>query len=325
MRALFPHINPNQTFYLETGDGHKLYVEESGNSAGIPVVYCHGGPGGGSSPLYRRFYDPEVYRIILFDQRGCGLSTPHCADDINATWNNETSNLVNDMELIRNHLDISAWVVAGGSWGTTLALMYAIEFPERVIGLILRGIFLARQQDINWLFAKDGGASQLFPEYYRQFAEGHPNESAIELLDSYHEMLMGENDIQQLTAAKQFCQWESRIAQLHASELANDDAMSNKEAIAMALLNCHYFTHNSFLYESEILSEIDRIADIPGFIIHGRYDVVCKPEGAHILSEVWSKGALEFVPSAGHSCMEDGIRDALLRASEDMASFLSQK
>ncbi|NVK24429.1 MAG: prolyl aminopeptidase [Gammaproteobacteria bacterium] len=320
MRPLFPEINVNDTYYVPVTDGHVLYVEESGNRQGIPVVYCHGGPGGGSDAIYRRFYDPEVYRIILFDQRGCGRSTPHCAADINALWHNTTSDLVQDMEVIRKTLDIKNWVVAGGSWGSTLALMYAIEFPERVIGLILRGIFLARQQDVEWLFADKSGASQLFPEHYQEFKAGHEFDSVQELLESYYEQLTGDNDLVQLSAAKQFCAWEDKIAKLKPA--VKQEELSGRDTIAGALLNCHYFTNNSFIYECEILSEISRVQHIPGYIIHGRYDAVCKAEAAFTLDNAWENGRLEIVPESGHSCTEPGITDALIRASAEMSEFI---
>lgn len=321
MRPLFPEIKANQTFSVPVDAGHQLYVEESGNPKGIPVVYCHGGPGGGTDPVFRRFYNPEYYRIILFDQRGCGQSTPHSATDINAIWQNTTADLVNDMEVIRKHLAIDTWVVAGGSWGTTLALMYAIEFPQCVSGLILRGIFLGRQQDLDWLFGAQG-ASQVYPEFYQEFVRGHEFDSTRDLIDSYYEQLTGDNDLQQLAAAKQFASWEGRIAKIQTTDLATE--MSNKEAIAMALLNCHYFSNDCFLYESEIISEIQRIQNIPGYIIHGRFDTVCKPEGAFTLSQHWANGRLELVPMAGHSCLEPGITDMLVRASEEMADFLAK-
>ncbi len=305
---------------MDTTDGHQIYVEENGNPDGYPVVYCHGGPGGGSAPVFRRFYDPEKYRIILFDQRGCGNSKPHCATDINALWGNSSIELVQDLEKIRIHLNIDKWLVTGGSWGSTLALLYAIEFPKSVSGLILRGIFLARQQDVDWLFSDKMGASQIFPEFYADFIKGHDFATTQELLESYYEQLTGENDLVQLAAAKQFCNWEGRIATLKTQ--AKPPEVTSKEAISSALLNSHYFTNNSFIYEHEIISEIDRIRDIPGYIIHGRYDMVCKMEGAVELARNWSNGKLEIVPEAGHSCLESGITDALVRASDEMIKFL---
>ena len=322
MRSLFPELKTNYQHTISVSGGHQLYIEESGNPQGIPVVYCHGGPGGGSDPIYRRFYDPQKYRIILFDQRGCGLSTPHCANDVNALWHNTTQDLINDLEQVRIHLDIKSWLVTGGSWGSTLALLYALEFPDRVLGLILRGIFLARSQDLDWLFG-DSGAAQVFPEYHRQFIKDHEFGNTKELLESYYEQLTGDNDLVQLAVAKQFASWEGRIAKLKPENLAGQ--MGSKEAIAIAMLNCHYFTNNAFIYEHEIISEIDRIAHIPGFIIHGRYDMVCKVENATTLNEHWPNGALEIVPEAGHSCLEPGITDALVRASKQMAEFLEKK
>jgi len=322
MRSLFPELKTNQEYNIAVSGGHQIYVEESGNPQGIPVIYCHGGPGGGSDPIYRRFYDPQKYRIILFDQRGCGLSVPHCAKDVNALWHNTTQDLINDMEHIRSHLDIKSWLVAGGSWGSTLGLLYALEYPDRVLGLILRGIFLARAQDLDWLFGQTG-AAQVFPEYHRQFIKDHEFENTNELLESFYQLLTGDNDLTQLAAAKQFANWEGRIAKLKPENLAGE--MSRKESIATAMLNCHYFTHNSFIYEHQIISEIDRISHIPGFIIHGRYDMVCKAENATTLSEYWPNGALEIVPDAGHSCLEPGITDALVRASKQMAEFLEKK
>lgn len=324
MRTLFPEIKVNKTWQVQVNDGHVIHVEESGNPDGIPVVYCHGGPGGACNEAHRRFYDPELYRIILFDQRGCGLSIPHCANDINAIWQNTIKDLAADMEVIRGTLGISRWVVAGGSWGSTLALYYAIEYPEMVMALLLRGIFLGRKQDIEWLFGRDGGASQIFPEYYQAFIQGHEFDTTEELLESYYQKLTGENDLEQLAAAKQFVSWESRIMQLKFQPSGNSDTASNKDVIAMALLNCHYFLNDCFLYESELISEINRIQHIPGYIIHGRYDMVCKVENATTLAQYWPAGVLEIVPKAGHSAFEPGITDGLVRSGISVAEFINK-
>ena len=332
MRSLFPEIKPNQTYMLDVGDGHKVYVEESGNVDGIPVVYCHGGPGGGSSPFHRRFYDPQVYRIIQFDQRGCGLSTPHCADDINALFNNTTQHLIRDMEVIRDHLGIKTWVVAGGSWGTTLALLYAIKHAAVVDALILRGIFLARKQDLSWFLAPGTGASQIFPEYYRDFVRGIEVSANVddyhdpvqEILESYYDKLTGENDLVQLSAAKQFLNWEGRIVSVNYQN-SDISKLSKHETIAMSLMNTHYFINDGFIYESEILSEINTIQAIPGYIVHGRNDVVCKQEGAYTLNQHWPNGVLNMVPAAGHSCAEPGIIDGLVSASHEIAKFIKEK
>ena len=323
MRPLFPDIQINQSYMVPVSDGHEIYVEESGNPDGIPVVYCHGGPGSGSDPLYRRFYDPEHYRIILFDQRGCGQSTPHCASDINAIWNNTLTDLTKDMELIRQHLNIKRWVVAGGSWGTTVALIYAIEYPSLVLGLILRGIFLGRQQDLDWLYGSRVGASQIYPERHADFIRGKNSDSVAELLTDYYELLTGDNDLIQLSAAKQFATWEGSICKLKSN--VPRATMTNKEVIAGSLLATHYFTNNCFIYEHEIISEIDRINHIPGYIIHGRYDIVCKAEGAYALDQAWENGVLEIIPEAGHSCTEVGIIDGLVKASDKMAKYIEQE
>jgi proline iminopeptidase len=323
MRSLFPEIQPNNSFMLDVGDGHSIYVEECGNPDGIPVVFCHGGPGGGCSENHRRYYDPERYRIVLFDQRGCGRSTPNCADNVNGLWHNTTQHLVADMEKIREHLNIKTWLVTGGSWGTTLALMYAIKHAAVVSGLILRGVFLGRQQDLEWLFSPTAGASQLFPDYYKEFIAGHPTTSVNDLLDSFFEKLSGDNDIEQLAAAKKFCNWEHRILQLNTQ--APQTHVSHKEAIASALIYCHYFTQHCFIYESEIMSEIGAIQHIPGYIVHGRYDVVCKAENATTLHEGWKNSVLDIVPMAGHSSAEPGIIDGLVRASQKMADFIEEK
>ena len=201
--------------------------------------------------------------------------------------------------------------------------MYAIEFPQSVTGLILRGIFLGRQQDIEWLFDNKAGASQVYPDIYQKFQKGHAFDNVQELLESYYEQLTGDNDLIQLSAAKQFNSWEGKIAKLRSEDLSL--GMSHKEIIAGALLNCHYFTNNCFMYECEILSEISRIKHIPGYIIHGRYDLVCKVEGAYTLDKAWDNGRLEIIPESGHSCLEQGITDALLRASDEMARFIDSK
>jgi len=323
MRPLFPDIKINKSYMVPVSDGHVIYVEESGNPDGIPVVYCHGGPGAGSEPLYRRFYDPEHYRIILFDQRGCGQSTPHCATDINAIWHNTLTDLTKDMETIRQHLNVKRWVVAGGSWGTTVALLYAIEYPSLVLGLILRGIFLGRQQDLDWLYGGRTGASQIFPEHYASFVRGKNSDSVAELLADYYEQLTGDNDLVQLSAAKQFAHWESSIAKLKPSSSLLQE--SNRDVIAGSLLATHYFTNNCFIYEHEIISEIDRISQIPGYIVHGRYDTVCKAEGAYALSQAWENGVLEIIPEAGHSCTEVGIVDGLVKVSDKMAKYIQQE
>jgi len=283
-------------------------------------VFCHGGPGGGSNPIHRCFYDPEAYRIIIFDQRGCGLSTPHAGLENNDTWT-----LLDDMEFIRQQLNIEQWVVAGGSWGSTLALIYAINYPERVRGLLLRGIFLARQQDYQWLYGQTGGASQLFPDHYRDFFAVIKGCKDGEEITAYHALLTSENEIERLHAAKLWSVWEGKISTLKTSPDAQSHCSEAHRALSLARIECHYFVNNCFIDEGYILENIAKIADIPGYIIHGRYDVVCKIENAFTLQQHWPNSALQVIPAAGHSGMEPATADALCRDSDEMANFLRKQ
>ena len=319
MRGLFPAIQPNRCEFFDRDNGHRIYVEESGNPDGIPVVYCHGGPGGGSHGVHRRFYDPEIYRIVLFDQRGCGKSTPHAGLSHNDTWA-----LVADMEYIRERLNIDKWVVTGGSWGSTLSMVYAINHPERVMGLILRGIFLARKQDYDWLYNPDGGAAQLFPDYYEDFRA--PVAAKTEpVLPAYHKLLTSENEIERLHAAKCWATWEGRISTLKTHPDAHIRCSETHTALSLARLECHYFVNHCFMEVGYIVDNIQVIKDIPGFIIHGRYDVVCKLENAHTLDKHWPNGQLQVVPAAGHSGLEAPMADALCKASDAMADFVNKQ
>lgn len=319
MRGLFPAISVNQTYQFDRDNGHQIYVEESGNADGIAVVFCHGGPGGGSSPAYRRFYDPEVYRIICFDQRGCGQSTPHAELEHNDTWL-----LVEDMEFIREQLNVERWVVAGGSWGSTLALIYAINHPQRILGLILRGIFLARKEDYHWLYGQSGGAAQIFPDYYTDFIKPiAPCDDGQELA-SYYDLLTSENEIQRLHAAKVWSVWEGKISTLTVKSDAEEVCSETHLALSMARLEAHYFINNSFIEDNYILENLDKIAHIPGFIIHGRYDCVCKIENAFSLANGWQSAQLQIIPAAGHSGQEPLIADALCRASDAMVGFVKK-
>ena len=320
MRGLFPGIQPNMTRFIEAGDGQRLYLEESGNPQGIPVVYCHGGPGGASAPLHRCFYDPEVYRIILFDQRGCGQSTPHAAFEHNTTFD-----LVRDMELIRETLGIDRWVVSGGSWGSTLALVYAVNHPDKVMGLILRGIFLAREEDYHWLYAKEGGAAQVFPDYYRDFVELIHDAPSGGEMQAYYRLLTSNNEIERLHAAKCWATWEGKIATLKVNSDVHIRRSEIHSALSLARLECHYFVNDCFLPPNYLADNLHMMADIPGFIIHGRYDMVCKLENAFTLDKYWTNGKLQVIPAAGHSCIEPPMADALCRASDAMADFLAKQ
>ncbi|WP_107851049.1 prolyl aminopeptidase [Oceanimonas marisflavi] len=319
MRTLYPAINANQQQWLQVSDLHHVYVEESGNPLGIPVVLVHGGPGAGISPEHRRFFDPEHYRIILFDQRGTGQSTPHAE-----LTDNSTQALIADMELIRTTLGIERWLVFGGSWGSTLALCYAIEHAERVLGLVLRGLFLGRQQDLDWLYQPDGGAAQLFPDYYRDFLTPL-NGDAGDLLNRYYRLLTSDNELARLNAARAWAIWEGRISTL----LPRNDAESHygeaHSALALARLECHYFVHHCFFEENHIIKGIEKVRSLPAILVHGRYDAICKPAAATALAEHWPELRLQIVPGAGHSAFEPGIMDALVKAIDQMAKELAQK
>ncbi|MFT5161841.1 MAG: proline iminopeptidase [Alteromonadaceae bacterium] len=320
MRGIYPLIQPNQTYRFNRGDEHQLYVEESGTLEGIPVLFCHGGPGGGSNPIHRCFYDPEFYRIIIFDQRGCGLSTPHASLESNDTWS-----LLEDIEFIREQLNVDKWVVAGGSWGSTLALIYAINYPQRVSALLLRGVFLARQSDYDWLYSQSGGASQIFPDYYRDFIEVVSGVAEGEEIAAYYRLLTSNNEIERLHAAKVWAVWEGKISTLKTKADAQSHCSQTHTALSLSRIECHYFYNRCFIDDNYILDNISKIADIPGYIIHGRYDVVCKIENAFTLQEYWPNAQLQVIPAAGHSGLEPAVADALCRASDAMAVFLTKQ
>ena len=312
MRQLFNAIEPYASHTLPVSDVHRLHVEECGRPDGLPVVFVHGGPGAGCEPWHRQFFDPDVYRIILFDQRGCGRSVPHAE----LTGNN-TGALVADMEAIRNLLGIERWVVFGGSWGSTLGLVYAETHPERVLGLILRGIFLCRPRDIHWFYQE--GASYLLPERWEEYLAPVPEEERTDLVGAYYRRLTGSDEISRMAAAKAWSLWEA-----HASSLLPKPAVVNHfgnphTALSLARIECHYFMHDSFLEPDQILKHAGRLAGIPGIIVHGRYDVVCPAEQAWALHRAWPEAQLHMIADAGHSALEPGIVDALVTATVEMA------
>lgn len=312
MRQLFNAIEPYATHTLPVSGVHRLYVEECGRPDGLPVVFVHGGPGAGCESWHRQFFDPDVYRIILFDQRGCGRSIPHAE-----LAENDTAALVADMEAIRNLLGIERWVVFGGSWGSTLGLVYAETHPERVLGLILRGIFLCRPRDIHWFYQE--GASYLLPERWEEYLAPVPEAERTDLVGAYYRRLTGDNEISRMAAAKAWSLWEA-----HASTLLPKSAVVNhfgnpRTALSLARIECHYFMHDSFLEPDQILSHADRLRDLPGVIVHGRYDVVCPVEQAWALHLAWPGAQLHVVQDAGHSALEPGIVDALVTATVQMA------
>ena len=311
MAQLFPAIQPNCSFHLTVDDLHEIYVEESGKSDGIPVVYLHGGPGAGSSPFQRRLFDPETYRIILFDQRGCGLSRPHAE-----LRQNTTAHLVEDIERIRESLGIDRWVVSGGSWGSTLALVYAQAYPERVSGLILRGIFFSSKAELDWLY--QGGAGRVFPEYWDVFRREIADDESEDILAAYHRKLTGSNELVRMKTAKIWALWEARIATLLPSNAMLDEFREPHRAISLACIESNYFVNRSWLDEGQLLDNMHRIADIPGYIIHGRYDMICLAEQAWKLHRSWPMSELYMVQAAGHSASEPGITSALIEAGIGM-------
>jgi proline iminopeptidase len=315
MQVLYPELLAYVTHTLAVEPPHKLYVEECGNPAGLPVLFVHGGPGAGCEDYHRRFFDPQRYRIILFDQRGCGRSTPHASLE-----NNTTQALVADMEHIRQHLGIDSWVLFGGSWGSTLSLVYAETHPERVAGLILRGIFLCRPHEINWFYQQ--GASRLFPDLWKSFLAPIPQAEHDDLLSAYYTRLTGSNELERMAAAKAWSLWEGGTATLRPSEAVIEHFDNPYTALSLARIEAHYFKHNSFLQDNQILADAHRLHDIPGTIVHGRYDVICPLENAWELYKAWPEAKLVIVPDAGHSASEPGITAALLQATDAMAEQL---
>ena len=310
MPGLYPRIKPFATHRLEVDHQHVLYIEESGEVGGIPIVFVHGGPGAGCLPYHRTFFDPEVYRIILFDQRGAGQSTPHASVD-----NNTTQDLVADMEKIREFLGVERWILFGGSWGATLSLVYAQQHPDRVMAMILRGIFLCRQDELDWIY--QGGAARFFPDHWRDFTSLIPESERGDLVKAYHKRLTGNNELAQMAAAKAWAKWEAKTSAIQPSKTVLQAYTEPHTAISLARIEAHYFLNKGFLEDNQILANMDKIADIPGTIVQGRYDMVCPMKSSYELYQSWPKAELDIIPDAGHSATERGIVDALVRATID--------
>ncbi|CAF1254933.1 unnamed protein product [Adineta steineri] len=311
LRDLYPEIEPYKTGMLKVSDVHTLYYEEVGNPSGKPVVFVHGGPGGGTDPRDRRFFDPEAYRIILYHQRGADDSTPHACLEENTTWD-----LVEDLEKLRKHVNVDKWVVFGGSWGSTLSLAYAETHPGRVKALILRGIFCCRRKELLWFYQE--GASMIFPDAWDKYLEPIPIGERGDLMSAYHRRLTGSNEEEKLKAATAWSVWELSTSRLYVDPSyiahATDDA---KFAIAFARIEAHYFVNGAFMSDDEqLLKNADKIKDIPGVIVQGRYDICCPARSAWDLHKVWPKGELHFVDDAGHSTKESGIVHELVIATD---------
>ena len=314
MYSLFPEIRPNTQYRIPVEPPHELYVEECGDSQGLPVLFVHGGPGAGCEDYHRRFFDPNRYRIILFDQRGSGRSTPHACLE-----NNTTQNLVADMEIIRRHLHIERWVLFGGSWGSTLSLVYAETHPERVLGLILRGIFLCRPHEVRWFYQE--GANKIFPDYWQDFIAPIPENERHDLLHAHYRRLVGSDEVARMASAKAWSLWEGRTSNLQQKKSVTDFFGSAHIALSLARIEAHYFAHDSFLAPNQILREARRLQSIPGIIVHGRYDIVCPLENAWDLHHVWPTAQFHIIPDAGHSASEPGATQALVKATIEMAKL----
>jgi proline iminopeptidase len=316
MRTLYPALEPYVRHTLEVDSPHRIYVEECGNPSGIPVLFIHGGPGGGCEFYHRQYFDPRRYRVVLFDQRGCGRSTPHAALD-----GNNTQALLSDMEALRIKLGIDRWLLFGGSWGSTLGLIYAEAYPERVLGLVLRGIFLCRRRDIDWFY--QDGASRLFPDYWQDFLRPVPLSNRDRTINAYYKLLTGDDEVARLSAARAWSIWEARASTLRARPALVEHFSDARIALSMARIECHYFVNDCFVGPNHILDNADRLKGLPGVIVQGRYDVVCPTDQAYALHEAWPEARFEVVDDAGHSAGEPGIVDALLRATDDFAARLS--
>ena len=313
MLSLYPEIQPYARHRLSVDEPHELYLEESGNPDGVPVLVVHGGPGGGCEDYHRRFFDAERFRIILMDQRGAGRSTP-----LAELEGNSTNKLVEDMETIRQFLGIDRWLLFGGSWGSTLSLVYAQAHPQQVMGLVLRGIFLCRPRDIQWFY--QGGASRVFPDYWQDFLSPIPDTERDDMVSAYYRRLTSSNELEQIQAAKAWSVWEGRCATLHPNPRVVEHFGHPHVAIALARIECHYFMNNSFLEPDQIVRNASRLSGIPGIIVHGRYDMVCPLDNALALSKAWPEAELQIIRDAGHSASEPAIVDALIRGVEHIAA-----
>lgn len=313
MQTLYPSIQPYSHEMLAVDDLHTLYLEQCGNPDGVPVVFLHGGPGAGCEPMHRRFFDPEVYRIILFDQRGSGRSTPHAE-----LTDNTTQHLVGDIETIRQHLAIEQWLLFGGSWGSTLALAYAETHPEQVLGMILRGIFLGRRRDFAW-FLQDG-ANHLFPDTWERFLEPIPAAEQNDLINAYYKRLTGDDELERLRVAKNWAAWEGSALTLERNPGPTDNFGSAHKALSLARTEAHYAINDCFLEPNQLLRDADRLQNIPGHIVHGRYDVITPLDNAWALHKAWPKAELRIIGNAGHAAGEPGTIDALITATRTLAT-----
>jgi len=319
MKTLYPAIEAFDTGRLRVSPIHELYYEQCGNPNGKPAVFLHGGPGGGVSPDYRRYFDSSVYRIVLFDQRGAGKSTPHASLEKNTTWD-----LVSDIELLREHLGIDRWQVFGGSWGSTLALAYAQTHPGRVIELVLRGIFLCRPKEIRWFYQE--GASAIFPDVWEEYLKVIPESERSDMVSAYYKRLTTDDEAVRLEAARAWSIWEGSTSKLFFDSNSIERFADPEFALAFARIECHYFMNNSFFpTDNYLIENVDRIRQIPAVIVQGRYDVVCPMTSAWELHRAWPEADLRIIQDAGHSISEPGIISALVDATDKYREGEMQK
>jgi proline iminopeptidase len=315
-RALYPAIKPYRTGFLKVSPLHELYFEESGNPRGKPAVFLHGGPGGGTDPKMRRFFNPKKYRIVLFDQRGCGKSKPHASLEENTTWH-----LVADIEKLRLHLGIERWLVFGGSWGSTLALAYAETHPDRVTELVLRGIFLLRRWELDWFYQSERGTAALYPDLWESFVEVIPPAERGEMMRAYHRRLTSNDGAELERAARAWSIWEGATSFLQLKPDYVAKFGDSTYAAAFARIECHYFVNGGFLRsENELIERVEHIRHIPGVIVQGRYDIICPMRSAWDLHVAWPEADLRIVPDAGHSAFEVGNTHELVTATDRFAS-----
>lgn len=313
MGTLYPPIEPYETGLLSAGDGHSVYYERSGKAGGKPAVFLHGGPGGGCAPEHRRLFNPDIYDILLFDQRGCGRSTPHAELEANTTWH-----LVADIEQLRELIGVEQWLILGGSWGSTLALAYAETHPDRVSALILRGVFTVTKAELSWYY--QFGVSEMFPDKWEKFQAPIPEAERSDMISAYRRRLTGDDASIQLEAARAWSVWEGEtITLLPDPDIA---ASHNDErfAIAFARIENHFFFHGAWLDENQLLRDAGKLHGIPGVIIHGRYDMPCPVRNAYELHKAWPEADLHIIEGAGHAFSEPGILDQLIRATDRFAT-----
>lgn len=308
---IYPEIEADQEGLLEVSDLHNIHYEQSGNPKGKPVIILHGGPGGGMNPQYRRYFNPDKWRIVQFSQRGCGKSTPFAELRENTTWD-----LVADIEKLRHHLKIKTWAVFGGSWGSTLSLTYAQTHPDRCDALFLRGIFLLRKKEIDWFYQE--GCSKIYPDAWQHFLAPIPEAERGDLLTAYHKRLTSDNEAERKQAARAWSIWEGSTSKLIQDKNVIQHYGSDRFAEAFARIESHYFVNKGFFEnESQLIDNVDRIRHIPAVIVQGRYDVVCPVESAWELSQAWPEARLHIIPDSGHSMFEKGIRSRLVQATDD--------